>query len=62
MIEDVKQAVSSCRVWEQVRQDAEDAAERYVSSVMVLPDEDEQKQVIKSQYIDLFMEEVRKII
>ena len=62
MEEDIKRAISSCRIWEELRDEAEQHAELYVSTTMGLSDEDESKQTIKSQYIDMFMEEIRKII
>ena len=64
MHEDINEQIkiSIVSIYEAVNQEAENCAEIYVSSTLGLSDSEDSKQTIKNQYIDLFMEEIRKQI
>jgi hypothetical protein len=61
---DVKRQVNASKqsLRYHIEHQAEICAENYVSHILGLSDEDETKQATKNQYIELFTEEIIKII
>lgn len=54
--ESIKESLPKCRI--NMEEQAEYYAEVYVSSKLGLEDDNEQKQIIKNQYIELFLHEL----